>query len=420
MRRRDGVPAPEDGSGDRPEARDRADGGPPARLGPGDVLRVGAAGLRTRPLRVFLSALGIAIGIAAMIGVVGISTSSRAELQATLNRLGTNMLTVAPGKDLFGGDAELPTTAVAMISRLPDVLSTSATGSIDANVYRNDHVPQGESGGIAVLATRLDLPRTAGLTMGAGTWLNAATGRYPAVVLGTDAADRLGVSAPGEQVWLDSRWFTVVGILNRADLAPELDSAALVGWDVAVSRLGFDGHPTTVYTRAKTHSVDTVRNLLAATADPESPNEVEVSRPSDALAAQNASDRAFTGLLLGLGAVALLVGGVGVANTMVISVLERRSEIGLRRSLGATRGQIRAQFLTESQLLAALGGVGGVAIGIAVTAAFALTQGWPTVVPPWAMGGGIVATLLIGAVAGLYPAIRAARLAPTEALGGGT
>ncbi|MCO5970395.1 ABC transporter permease [Actinoallomurus soli] len=389
----------------------------PARLGPRDVVRVGAAGLRARPLRVFLSALGIAIGIAAMVGVVGISTSSRAQLQAALDRLGTNMLTVAPGKDFFGSDAELPEESVAMIGRMSGVLSASATGKVPGtNVYRNDHIDAGETGGISVLASRLDLPRTAGLSMAAGTWLNAATSRYPAVVLGSDAADALGVAQPNVQVWLGSRWFTVVGILDHAPLAPELDSAALVGWDVAAARLGFDGHPTTVYTRARKDAVPHVRDLLAATADPESPTAVEVSRPSDALAAQNAGDKAFTGLLLGLGAVALLVGGVGVANTMVISVLERRAEIGLRRSLGATRGQVRLQFLAESQLLAALGGVGGVTLGILITAVFAVTQGWPTVVPPWAMAGGVGATLVIGGIAGLYPAIRAARLSPTEAL----
>ncbi|MEW2357629.1 ABC transporter permease [Spirillospora sp. NPDC029432] len=387
-----------------------------ARLAPRDVLRVGAAGLRSRPLRVFLSALGIAIGIAAMIGVVGISTSSRAQLQETLDRLGTNLLTVAPGRDLFGDATSLPAESAGMIARIPEVESASATGRLDAKVYRNDRIPAGESGGISVLAARLDLPRTVGLEIAAGAWLNPGTSRYPAVVLGTSAADRLGVAGTGVQVWLGGQWFTVVGVLAPSALAPELDAAALVGWDAATARLSFDGHPTTVYTRAEKDSVEKVRGLLAATANPESPNEIEVSRPSDALAARNATDEAFTGLLLGLGGVALLVGGVGVANTMVISVLERRSEIGLRRSLGATRGQIRLQFLTESQLLAALGGMGGVALGALVTAVYAVSQGWPTVVPPWAMAGGLLATLLIGALAGLYPALRAARLSPTEAL----
>jgi len=205
-------------------------------------------------------------------------------------------------------------------------------------------------------------------------------------------------------------------VLGPVALAPELDAAALIGWPVAQSLLGFDGHPTTVYTRTRKDAVEAVQGVLAATANPEHPNEVKVSRPSDALAAEQATDKAFTGLLLGLSAVALLVGGVGVANTMVISVLERRAEIGLRRSLGATRGQIRLQFRAEALLLCGLGGGGGVLLGIAVTGGYAESQRWPTVVPAWVMAGGIAATLVIGVVAGLYPAVRASRLSPTEAL----
>ncbi|GAA3618112.1 ABC transporter permease [Nonomuraea rosea] len=391
----------------------------PARLRPRDVLSVGASGLRTRPLRAFLSALGVAIGIAAMIAVVGISSSSRAELDRTLDALGTNLLTVSPGDTVFGEDATLPREAVEMISRIGPVKQVAATGKVaDTRVYRNDRIPEAQSGGISVQAAHLDLPRTVGAAIAHGTWLNAATARYPAVVLGATAARRLGVGDAGEhvQVLLGGRWFTVVGILAPVPLAAELDSAALIGWPAAASYLGFDERPTTVYTRSADAAVEAVRAVLAATANPPAPNEVKVSRPSDALAARQATDRAFTGLLLGLGGVALLVGGVGVANTMVISVLERRAEIGLRRSLGATRGQIRLQFLTESLVLSALGGLAGVLAGAAVTAVYATSQTWPAVVPVWTMAGGVAATVLVGAIAGLYPAIRAARLAPTEAL----
>jgi putative ABC transport system permease protein len=391
----------------------------PDRLGPRDVLRVGSAGLRTRPLRAFLSALGIAIGIAAMVCVVGISSSSRAELDRQLDALGTNLLTVAPGNTLAGENASLPTEAIAMISRVAPVTEVAATGRIsEARVYRNDHIPSAQTGGIAVLAADLALPDTVGATMANGTWLNQATAEYPAVMLGAGAAERLGIAAAGPdiQVFLGERWFTVIGILDEVPLAPELDSGAMIGWPIAESTMDFDGYPTTVYTRSRDDAVDAVRSVLAATANPQAPHEVTVSRPSDALAAQQATDQTFTALLLGLGAVALLVGGVGVANTMVISVLERRAEIGLRRSLGATRGQIRLQFLTESLLLSALGGLGGVLLGIGVTTGYAVTQNWPAVIPAWASAGGVASTLVIGTVAGLYPAIRAARLTPTQAL----
>jgi putative ABC transport system permease protein len=390
----------------------------PARLAPGDVARVGAVGLRTRPLRVVLSAFGIALGIAAMVAVVGISASSRSDLNARLDRLGTNLLTVTPGQTLFGKEAKLPKESVGMVRRIGPVLSASATGTVDATVRRTDKIPANETGAISVMAARPDLLGTVGGRVHSGGWLNDAIARYPAVVLGSTAAQRLGIgrAGPDVQVWLGGRWFTVVGILDPVELAGELDSAALVGFDVAGRLLGFDGHPTRLYERSTEASVDAVRAVLPRTANPKNPEEVLVSRPSDALAARAAADTTFTGLLLGLGAVALLVGGVGVANTMVISVLERRSEIGLRRALGATRGQIRVQFLAESLLLSLLGGVVGALLGAAVTGGYAAMRGWPTTVPAWVLAGCVAATLLIGTIAGAYPAVRAARLAPTTAL----
>ncbi|MFJ5266735.1 ABC transporter permease [Streptomyces sp. NPDC088387] len=402
--------APQDGA---PRKRPK-----PARMPTADVLRVGGSGLRSRPMRVFLSALGIAIGIAAMVGVVGISTSSTEDLNRRLAALGTNLLTVTPGTSFTGEGAHLPAESVRMIGNIPEVESVSAIGRTDAKVYRNDHVPVQETGGLVVAAARTDLPASVGAEVVAGGWLNAANSRYPAVVLGAKAAEQLGVDRVGSDstVWLGGQWFTVVGLLAPNELVPDLDSTALVGWPVAEELLDFDGYPSSIYTRAEEASVNDVQSVLGATTNPELPSEVEVSRPSDALAAKEATDDALSGLLLGLGGVALLVGGVGVANTMVISVLERRSEIGLRRALGATRGQIRTQFLAEALLLSALGGLGGVVLGICVTTGYAAYQGWPTVVPVWAMAGGVGATLVIGSLAGFYPALRAARLPPTEAL----
>jgi putative ABC transport system permease protein len=391
----------------------------PARLRPADVFRLGGTGLRTRPLRVFLSALGIAIGVAAMVAVVGISSSSRAEVDRRLDRLGTNLLRVAPGQTSEGKKTRLPKETVPMIRRIGPVQQVAAIGVIDdAAVYRNVHVPVGRTSSVQVAAAGPGLLPAIGGSVRIGRWLESATEQYPAMVLGSQAARRLDVYTPGMRLWLGGKWFSLVGVLDSVPLAPEIDSSALVGWQAAQTYLRFDGHPSTVYIRARDDRVTAVRNVLAATANPERPGEVMVSRPSDALAAREATESALTGLLLGLGGVALLVGGVGVGNTMVISVLERRPEIGLRRALGATKGQIRGQFVAESLLLSALGGLGGTVLGTAITAGYAYVRGWPTEVPVWVTAAGIAVTLLIGAIAGLYPAVRAGRLAPTQALAG--
>jgi putative ABC transport system permease protein len=389
----------------------------PSRLLAADVLRVGGVGLRMRRLRATLSALGIAIGIAAMVGVLGISESSKSDLMATLDRLGTNLLRVAPGQTIFGEEAKLlPEEAEPMIDRIGPVESVSAVEQVDATVRRTNFISEDETGGISVAAADLDLLTTLGATMGTGNYLDAAKARYPTVVLGSKAAERLGIDRTGVSVWLGGQWFTVVGILDPVELAPDLDSAALIGLPIAKELFEAEGSASSIFVRSNPDDIDDVLRVLGATANPEHPEEVEATRPSDALEARAAAKTAFTSLFLGLGAVALLVGGVGIANVMVISVLERRSEIGLRRALGATQGHIRLQFLTESFLLAGLGGAAGVVLGIVVTAVYAAQRGWDVVVPWYVPAGGVVAALAIGAVAGLYPAMRAARLAPTEAL----
>ncbi|MET9670297.1 ABC transporter permease [Streptomyces sp. NPDC006475] len=389
-----------------------------SRLRGGDLLRLGAGGLRTRPLRAVLSAAGIAIGIAAMIAVIGISSSSQAHLDAELDKLGTNLLTLEPAVDPETDEPmPLPETTVQTIARADGVDTVSGTGRLEGiSAYRNARVDPGESNALTVLATDTHLLRTLEASLDRGSWLNRAPDRYPTAVLGQRTASRLGVTGPGERIWIAHRYFTVLGVLDPVPLAPELDTAVLVNNAAAERYLGYDGHPTKVYERSADELVETVRGLLPRAANPENPQYVSISRPSDALKARQAAEASFTGLLLGLGAVALLVGGIGVANTMVIAVMERRGEIGLRRALGAARRHISRQFLMEALLLSSLGGLGGAAIGTAVTAGYALSQGWPTAIPSAAPAGGVAATALIGAIAGLYPALRAARTPPTVAL----
>jgi len=388
------------------------------RLRPADLARVASVGLRTRKLRAGLSALGIAIGVAAIVAVLGLSASSQAGLLAEIDRLGTNLLTVTNGQSIFGKTAELPTAAPGMITRIGPVSTVEDTGATAANAYRSPYIPSINTNALSVAAATLGLPHAVGTTIAQGRYLNPATARYPAAVLGAAAAQRLGIDRiyPGERIWVGGQWFYVLGILHPATLAPEIDASVLVGFAAAEKYLGFDGHPSTIYLRAATDQVPAVQSVLAATANPENPNEVNVSRPSDALVARAKAKSALNGLFLGLGAVSLLVGAVGVANIMVISVLERRSEIGLRRALGATRRHIRTQFLAEAMLLALLGGALGVAAGAAATAIYASTKHWAVVIPTLAWAGGLTAALLIGALAGLLPALRAARMSPTQAL----
>ena len=395
----------------------------PTRLRLSDLARVASIGLRTRRVRAALSALGIAIGVAAIVAVLGLSSSSQAGLLAEIDKLGTNLLTVTNGQTLFGQTAELPLAAPGMIARIGPVEQVEYTGSTSMNAYRSRLISAVNTNALSVQAASLGLPRAVGATVAAGWYLNAATAREPVAVLGAAAAQRLGIDRlyPGERIWIGATpsagmWFYLAGILRSAVLAPEIDSSVLVGFPAAARYLELDSHPTEIYVRSVTSQTAAVQSVLAPTANPEAPNEVDVSQPSAALTARADAQGALNSLFLGLGAVSLLVGAVGVANIMLIGVLERRSEIGLRRSLGATRRNIRTQFLAEAILLALIGGAVGVAAGVVSTAVYAHLKHWTTVIPATAWAGGLGAAVLIGALAGLLPAVRAARLSPTEAL----
>lgn len=391
-----------------------------------DIFATAASGLRSRKLRTALSALGITIGIGAMVAVLGLSRSGSAALEDRISALGTNLLQVSPGAGFGGGDATLPESAVPTLRRIEPVDAVSAVVQVDESVLINDLVNSNQTGGLSVRTADSNLVSTLNGSIQTGRFIDSTLGQAPATVLGSVAAERLGVrSVDGTQVLIGGEWFSVVGILNSFDdqsddvettLFEDLDRTAFIGADVANVLFDTARNPEVIYVRSDEAFIDDVISVIPNTADPESPEEVDVVRPSDALEAQEAASSTFDNLFLGLGAVALLVGGIGIANVMVIAVIERRNEIGLRRALGASRAHIRRQFLLEALLLSALGGVAGVLLGAAVTAAWATRQGWRVVIPPEAIIGGLVAAILIGAIAGLYPAVRAARLAPTEAL----
>jgi putative ABC transport system permease protein len=390
-------------------------------LRPEDLGALASVGLRTRKLRAALSALGISIGVAAIVAVLGLAASSSAGLLAEIAQLGTNLLTATNGTSITGQPAELPVAAPGMVGALPGVTAVQYTGALsNVNAYRSPYIPAIDTNALSVDASSTGLPAVAGTSLAQGRYLNAATENEPVAVLGYQAAQRLGIDRLwlGEKIWVGGTWFYVTGILNPATLTPEIDSSVLIGFPAAEKYFHFDGHPSELYVRTQdTQSATTaVDNLLGYQADPQDPSAVNVSQPSSALTARAEAAGAYNTLFLGLGAVVLLVGAIGVANIMIISVLERRQEIGLRRALGATRGQIRIQFLSEAILLSLIGGAVGVIMGAISTAVYAHTKGWAIVIPPEAWAGGLGAALAIGAIAGLLPAIRAARLSPTEAL----
>jgi putative ABC transport system permease protein len=390
-----------------------------SRITLGDQLRVGLVGLSSRRVRTLLSALGVAIGVATVVSVLGISRSSQSDLLDQLDALGTNLLQVQSGQGLgFGGSTDLPGTAATQVRNIDPVEEVATVTSLSGPVLRSALADPAVTGGVTVKAADSTLLETLAGSMADGRFLDDAIDDHPVVVLGSVTAERLGIDEVDGRtgVWLDGRTWLVVGIMEPLPLAPDLDRSALVGYDAAAAYLDDDLAPSRLYVRADPDIVEAVADVLPAQANPDEPENVDVSRPSDALAAKAAAGDAFTSLFLGLGAVALLVGAVGTANVMVMSVLERRGEIGLRRALGATRRHVRRQFLVESLLLSLAGGLAGIAIGALVTFGYSLAQGTGFVVPPEAVGYGVLAAVVIGVLAGVYPAMRAARLSPTDAL----
>ena len=391
---------------------------PKSKVGFLDTLRVGVSGIKTRKLRSALSALGITIGIAALIGVLGLSASGSADLMKSLDALGTNLLTIRAGEGFGQNQSELPSTAPKMIGRINPVYEVSTVSKVTGSVYRNDLIDDGRTKGIAIFAVDLNLIRAQRGTINEGSYLSEITAKYPMVVLGSVAAERLGINqvSTEQKIWLGKKWFTVVGILDPLPLAADLDRGALIGYDVANELLDHDGNIDVIYVRALPEYIEDVRSVMATTVNPENPEEVQVSRASDVLQARVAADNTFTNLFIGLGAVSLLVGGIGIANVMVIAVIERRNEIGLRRALGATKFHIATQFITESLSLSLIGGAAGILSGILITSVYAATRDWAIVVPLYSVTAGLLASLFIGGLAGFYPAIRAANMPPTEAL----
>ena len=389
-----------------------------SRLRISDALALSLTGLRYHLGRTVLTALGIAFGIAAIVAVLGISASGRAALLAQLDQLGTNLIRITPSTGVFGNADGLPPESVAMLARVGPVERVTSTALLDVDVLVNDLVSPLETGGLSVLAVPPNLPGALNTPMLAGRFLDEASATVPVAVVGRLAAERLGIDdlSGSRRVYIGGEWFEVIGILSEMTLHPDIERAALIGEPVARDHFEEDLKPTALYARVHPRHVDSVLEVIPATVNPENPDRVAVVRPADALVARRQAEEALTTLLVSLGSVALLVGGVAIANVMVMSVLERRMEIGLRRALGATKRHVRLQFMGEAILLSGIGGVLGVGVGATITVAFAISRDLTLSVPMTGLAGSVLVALLVGALAGVYPATRAARIPPAEAV----
>ncbi|MDR2378399.1 MAG: ABC transporter permease, partial [Bifidobacteriaceae bacterium] len=329
------------------------------RLRPIDVLATATLGPRTRLVRATLSAIGIAVGIAALVALQGIPASLQAQLRADFDSQGANLIVVNPGRessDPNSAAVPLPESAPAMLARIGPVEAVLARRDLEnVSVYRNNMIPLGQSGSISAAIAEGDLLTTLNVQLAEGSWFNQATRALPTVVLAKGAAERLGVGV-GARIWIDNRWWAVVGILERLELAREMDMTAFLAPDHAA--LFYPDQPiASIYLSAAHGRAGAVRQVTAATANPANPRGVEVTRLSDFYGAGEMIDQMFLVLSLGVGALALLIGGIGIANTMVVAVMERRGEVGLRRAMGARTGQIAAQFVLEAAFIGFGGGV---------------------------------------------------------------
>ncbi|MDA9655390.1 ABC transporter permease [Candidatus Actinomarina] len=383
-----------------------------------DLFFVALYGVRARRGRAALTSIGIGIGIAAIVAVTGISASGRADLLATLESLGTNLIKASPQAGFFGTQEKLPDGVVGMVERIGPVEEVTSTTQTDLIVRRSDFISEFEGGGISTIVTSPELLQVVGGNLIEGRFIQDGLSNIPVTVLGSVTASRLGINTleTPTKILIGNEWFGVVGIIDELKIHPDLDRSVFIGYGVAKTLFDIDKEPTTIYVRANPTYIEDVVEVIAPSMNPENPDQVQVSRPSDALEAQEAADAAFTNLLLGLGSVALLVGGVAIANVMVMSVLERRMEIGVRRSIGATRKEIRYQFLLESIVLSGIGGLVGVVLGTGVTLGYTNYTDIVFSIPVSQVLGAILLALLIGAISGVYPAIKASKIQPAEAV----
>jgi putative ABC transport system permease protein len=388
-----------------------------------DLLGVAAAGLAARKVRMALVIVGPMLGVAVIVGIIGLSESARGEVRQSLRDLGTNLLVIDAGR--ASPDRQLTPESLDRVSRVSTVEQASQVTYVP-NVRVTAAPLIGEKADplpVEVRATRSSLGAVLGLELAQGRFLNTFDEQpgIQSVVLGADAARRLAVE-PGEPrtIFLNNKLFAVVGVLQKSRLLREVNSGAFVTYPTARDLFGGADEPSQLYVRVQDGTTQASADTLAAAISYDDFQAQQLVRvPSQLLEAQARVDATFRAIVLGLGGLSLFISGIGIANVMTIAVLQRASEIGIRRALGHTRGVIAAQFLVESLLIGVLGGLLGAAVGALFVMLAANHQDWVLVLRPLPILGAGLISVAVAMLAGIYPALRAARMEPLETLRNG-